>query len=59
MQSDIKQSSYSSGSGEQTAEPPSIATSHSGEVSSNSVLLICCEDAIRLYPLKSVIQVIS
>ncbi|CAA6654751.1 unnamed protein product [Spirodela intermedia] len=56
VESDIKQSSYPSGSGEQTIEPPSITTSHSGEVSSNSVLLICCEDALRIYPLKSVIQ---
>ncbi|MQL80567.1 hypothetical protein Taro_012997 [Colocasia esculenta] len=44
-------------SGEQLADPlPCNNPLHSEEISSDAVLLLCCEDALRLYPLKSVIQ---
>ena len=39
--------------------PRSGSRKESGEVTSSLALLICCEDALRLYPLKSVIEVIG
>uniref|UniRef100_A0A1D1Z041 Syntaxin-binding protein 5 n=1 Tax=Anthurium amnicola TaxID=1678845 RepID=A0A1D1Z041_9ARAE len=57
VESESGQSNYPSGSSEQAVEPPSSNDAlSSGEVSSDSVLLLCCEDALRLYLLKSLIQ---